>query len=148
MTLRDSAGEVSDIRSVCSFGNESLNVQIAQLTGGRRAWTLGHETLSLLSLRERNDIADTAGTAQDCHQTVETERDTAVRRSSVRECLEHVPEALCHDILRDLQHIFENLLLHGGLMDTDTTATQFHTVQHDIVVLAAHALRIAVQIGH
>src|SRR5439155_6737384 len=45
----------------------------------------------------------------------------------------------------NLKHVLEYGLLHVGLMDTDRATAQLHAVDHNIVVLAADLLRVALE---
>ena len=49
-------------------------------------------------------------------------------RGTVREGLEHVAEAAVDEVLRDLEDVLEDALLHGRVMDADGTAAELDAV--------------------
>lgn len=81
--------------------DHGLDVQILQLLGRDGSRALRHQILSLLRLRKGNDVANTGGTAQQCHHAIESEGNAAMRRSPVGKGFEHIAEAAFHDVRRD-----------------------------------------------
>ena len=120
-------------------------MQFLELLRRDRRRALGHEVLALLGLREGDDVADARRAAEQRHHPVEAERNAAVGRRAEGEGLEHVAEPAFHDIGRDFQHVLEDFLLQRRLVDPDRAAAEFHAVEHDIVMLAADPLRVAVE---
>src|SRR5262249_53523811 len=75
----------------------------------------------------------------------EAQRDSSVRRSSIPKRIEHIPEAQLRFLGRNLEHIFENRLLHVRLMNTNRAAAKFPAVYNDVIMLTPHFFRIALE---
>jgi len=108
--------------------------------------------LRLLGFGEGDHVADARGAAEERHRAIEAESDAAVRGRPVLERPQHIAKTAFYDVLRDFEHVLEYLFLQRGLVDADRAATELHAIQNDVVVLAAHLLRRAVEqmniLGH
>src|SRR5215216_834147 len=103
-------------------------MEVAQLAGGNRCWSFGHQIDTFSGFGKCDDVADACGSAKDSVESIEAEGDSAVRRSAVPERLEHVPEAELGFVRRDLENLFEDGLLNIGLMNTNGAAAELDTV--------------------
>ena len=118
---------------------------IAQLTLVHRPRRLSHQAGAFHRLGEGDDIADAAASAEHSHHAVKAQSDAAMRRRAILEGFQHIAEAGLNHIRREFENVFKNSLLHSGLMDTDGTAAQLDTVDHDIVMLTAHLLGLGLE---
>src|SRR5687767_5159242 len=73
--------------------HHDANMQLLELFLGDGRRTLSHEVLTFLGLRKCDDIADAGRTAQQCDHAIQAERNSSMRRSTISECLQHIPEA-------------------------------------------------------
>src|SRR5262249_19342911 len=122
------------------LGRLHLDMQLAQLSGRNRRWRFRHETCAFGSFRKSNDITNAWRATKDCIQPVEPKGYASMRRSAIFESFEHVTEAQLRFFGGNLQYLFKDQFLQLSLVNSDRTATQFHAVDDDIVVLAAHFL--------
>ena len=90
------------------------------------------QALRTLCLREGDDVADGVCTGHHGNDTVETESDTAVRRSTELESVKQEAELLSGFFRTNLQCI-EDFALDVCLVDTDRTAADFPAVKNHIV---------------
>src|ERR1700730_4414556 len=74
------------------LGRHHLDVQLLQQLWVDRARRAEHEVLVALRLRKRDHVADVVGPAHRHHQPVDARCDAPMRRDSVLECIEQVPE--------------------------------------------------------
>ncbi len=114
---------------------------------GGTARTVRHQILSLLGLGEGDDITNTFLARKDGDQAVKPEGNSAMGRGAVFEGFKHIPEPGIYDISGNFQYLLKNLLLHIGLVDPDTSAPEFHSVEHDIVVLTAYFFGLGFEQG-
>src|SRR5438445_176744 len=71
-----------------------------------------------------------------------------MRRRSEAEGFQHIAKPRLCNLRRDLQHFFENCLLHVRAMNTNRTAAQFPTIDHNIIMLPTDLFRIGLQEGN
>lgn len=98
--------------------------------GSIRQWV--HATTGL---REGDNVANRRETTQQRHDTIPTERDTAVRRSAEGKCLQEEAELVLRLFVRDA-HDLEHPLLDVLAVDTDGTAADLIAVAHDVVCVS------------
>ena len=123
-------------------------MEIAQLFGFDRGRGFGHQVGGFGGFREGDHVADVRRAAKNCDQPVETEGDAAVRGRAVAKGFQHVAETRLHEAGRDLQDFFEDRFLHPGLVNADGAAAKLGAIDDDIVVLASHFFRIALEERH
>ena len=103
----------------------------------------GHRVASGLRLREGDHLADVTLAEEDGQHAVDAGADAGVRRRTVLERLQHVPElALC--LLRANAEQAEHLLLHLAAVDTDAAAEQLPAVADEVVGVGANPAGVGV----
>src|SRR4051812_9813101 len=121
------------------------DVEFAQLFRIHLRWRARHQIDGARRLREGDDLADRRLARQDGDDTVQPEGDAAVRRRAVLERLEEEAEAELRLLLGNAEPA-ENPRLERRVVDSDTAAADFRSVQHEIVRLRAHRARLALQL--
>src|SRR5581483_11654087 len=94
-------------------------------------------------LWKRNHVPDARCAAQNRVEPIESKRNPAMRWRAVTKGFEHITEARLDHLGRNLQHLFENRLLHVRLMDSNRPAAEFDAIHDHVIMLTAHLLRIA-----
>jgi hypothetical protein len=119
-------------------------MQVAQLSFIHRARCLGQQALGALCLGEGDHVADGFRAGHHRHDTVQTERQPAMRRRAVLQRVEQEAELELRLFHADVERA-EHLRLHRFLMDTHRAAADFRTVQGEVVGLGQTLARIAFQ---
>src|SRR5687768_13893633 len=83
-------------------------------------------------LRERDDLAQALGAREQHGDTVQPDRDAAVRRSAVLQGLEQKAELRLRLFALGAEHL-EHALLHGALVNADRPAAKLVAVEDEIV---------------
>src|SRR5437763_5285673 len=94
------------------------DTQLPQLTLRHRRRRVAHQVCSPRGLGEWDYVADGGFACQDHHQAIETESDSAVRRSAVFQRIQEKAETAVR-FLRSEPKRSENLRLHVAAMDTN-----------------------------
>ncbi|RMR55269.1 hypothetical protein ALP83_05645 [Pseudomonas syringae pv. actinidiae] len=121
------------------------DMQLAQRFGIDNARRLGHDVGGALGFRERNHFTNRLRAGHQHHQTVQTKRQTTVRRSAVFQGVEQEAELLLLLVFGDTQQT-EDRLLHFLAVDTNRTAAQLGTVKHHVVGTRQRRRRIGFQL--
>src|SRR5437773_886079 len=117
------------------------NVQFAQLLLGDCGWRVDEQVLAALRFRKRDHVANRFGAAHQRHHPVEAERDAAVRRRAVLECVQQKAELPPLVFGRNAES-GKDFLLHLGTVDSHRAAAYFPAVQHDVVGLGKRLRRL------
>src|SRR5450759_1418146 len=120
------------------------DVQVAQLSFIHGTGRLGQQTLRALRLGEGDHVADGFRTGHHGHDTIQPERQATMRWRAVLQCVEQETKLELRFFRADVERA-EHLRLHRLLMDTDRAATDFRTVQGEVVGLRQTFARIAFQ---
>ena len=121
-------------------------MQLAQCLVIHLTRRLSHHAGRALGFREGDHFTDRLGTGHQHYQTIETEGQATVGRCAEFQGIEEEAELLLLLVFADAEHT-EHRLLHGTVVDTDRTATQFSTVQHHVVGTRQRGGRIGLQLG-
>src|SRR6202041_892522 len=104
----------SSRRSRCLAGRFRFldcNTEIVELIGVDTRWRVSHQVLRGSCLRKRNHLTDRFLSRQQHHDAIHAQRDSAVRRRSIRECVEEESEALTRLLVRKAE-CFEHASLN------------------------------------
>src|SRR5437868_1983958 len=71
-----------------------------------------------------------------------------MRRGAVAESIEHITKTDFSFFGWNLENVFEDGLLNIRLMDPNRAAAQFPSIDHNVIVLAAHLFRIGFEHRH
>jgi hypothetical protein len=124
---------------------DQFDVERTQLGWSHRSRGVIHQVLTPLGLGEGNDITDLRAAREEADQPVKAKGDAAVRGSPVGEGFQHIPKSFLNNIFRDFKEIFEDLFLQFRLVDTNRSASQFHTVEDTIVMLTTNGFGITIE---
>ena len=114
-----------------------FDVQFVELFGVDGGGGGQHSVAAGVVLRERDKVADAVAVAQNGAKTVETEGDTTVRRGTEFEGVDQESELALGLLFGEIQG-FEHALLQFRTVDTDGAATDFGTVDNQVVGIGQH----------
>lgn len=117
------------IRSLLTTTTQHADVVFPQLLREGARWGVRHELVSRRALWKRNDLANARRTTERADEPIETERDAAVRRTSVGQRSQQMIKRAELDV-RQLEHVPQDRLLHRRGVHTNRTARDLHAV-HD-----------------
>src|SRR5690625_3533128 len=100
-----------------------------------------HQLLRPLRLRESNHLAERRRAGKQHRQPVHAERDTTMRRSAEAEGIQNEAEAALRLLFVDAEQT-EHPLLYIPVVNSDRSAADFTSVQHEVVRTRAHRARI------
>ena len=110
----------------------ALHVHFIELRLIRRAGRADHEIHATLRLGERNDIANVVG-AHDVHdESIESERNVAVRWCAVLQCIKKEAELHRGFFFRETDEI-EHAILHIRVVNADRTTRNLAAVEHEVI---------------
>src|SRR5690606_6248818 len=113
-------------------GRQQANSQLLQLLRGDIRRRTGHEIHSALRLRERNAVANRIEPCHHHDDAIQPERDTSVGRRAVRQGFDEEAELLV-GFFRSEAECLEHAFLHVGPVNADAAATEFYTVDDQVV---------------
>ncbi|RMQ30068.1 hypothetical protein ALQ08_05043 [Pseudomonas syringae pv. delphinii] len=145
---KGNTGRIDDTPCPASLGFWLLaqtDVQLAQRFGIDNARCLGHDISRTLGFREGDDFTNRLRAGHQHDQTVQTERQTAVRWRAVFQRIKQEAKLLLLLVFGNAQQT-EHRLLHFLTMDTDRTATQFGAVEHHVVGTGKRRGRVGFQL--
>src|SRR5436190_2033283 len=124
---------------------ENLEVQLLEVGRIDRRGGVVHQRGRARGFRERGRVADRVAAVEEDDETVEAERDAAVRRGAVLERLEQEAEFLLRLLRGHADHLHD-LLLDVLPVDSNAPARQLLPVRGQVVELRVYAPRIGRQV--
>ena len=113
----------------------------------QRGGRVYHHVAAGVVFRKGDEVADGIAAAEEAAQTVEAKGNAAVRGRAVFKGVEQEAEAVLCFFRRKTQEA-EHALLQGPVVDTNRSATYFHSVDDQVVGIGTHRAGIAVHQVH
>ena len=107
-------------------------MQIGVLGVAHLSRRLGEQALPGGGFRERDDVANRFCPREHHHQSIEPERETAVRWGAVLERLHEVTELVLRLFVAQTDGA-EDFFLHVSTINTQRSTANFHAVIHQII---------------
>jgi hypothetical protein len=136
----------SSTSNVLSLDVDDSQLKLSQLCFVNGAWGFGHHIGSFLGLGERDDFADVVQSSEEHHPTVDTQRDTSVRRRTKAKRVEQEAKAVFSGFFINAQQS-KDFLLRFRIVDSDRAAASFAAVDDEVIRLSSNRFRIAFEIG-
>src|ERR1700680_1515164 len=107
-------------------------MEISQVFGWNGGWRVLEQGPRRGSLRERNHVPERGRSSPHHRKPVESERDSAVRRSSRAQRIEQEAEAELGIFCADAEQR-QHFPLKRGIVDSNASSSELQSIQHDVV---------------
>src|SRR5688572_30270583 len=119
----------------------NLKTQFLELLLGNDRWRTAHGVHTPRCLRKGNHVADRRLTRKDHDNSIKSQRNAAMRRRTVFQCLQEEAELVPCLSFRKPQRL-EDARLQVTAMNSDGSATDLRSVQHQVVSLCTNGSRV------
>ena len=132
---------VLDLRLVTRCSGAEVEFVVLFVVNG--AWRVDHHVAARIVFRERNEIADAVTAAKERTESIETECQPAVGRCAILKRVHQEAKLRLRLFGTEAEQV-EHARLHGFVVNSNGTATDFNAIDDHIVSVGANGTGVAV----